>query len=131
MFSTLFWQALSNFWRLFLAHFFVESNSSISQLFKTLYFCLKIKALECQTNSTLFHQNSCFFNHPNDFLGNNSNNPMGTRDFYAFFENLWHSSLPSRLLLKNQSETYYMILTVELIKREIFIEIQKSYNILC
>ena len=69
----------------------------------TYTFVEEIKALEYQTFSTHFLSNFMFFwitqkvtffTHPNDFLGNNSNNPMGTTGFHAFFENSWLSPLP-------------------------------------
>ena len=60
----------------------------------TYTFVEEIKALEYQTFSTHFlskfmffwiTQKVTFFTHPNDFLGNNSNKPMGTTGF-------WYSS---------------------------------------
>ena len=91
--------SLSNLWRLSLAHFFAFCLS-FPKWCNTYTFVEEIKALEYQTFSTHFlskfmffwiTQKVTFFTHPNDFLGNNSNNPMGTTGFHAFFENLWLS----------------------------------------
>ena len=67
IFFTYFWQALSNLWRLFLAHLLVESKGILSQLSKMvqhLYFCWRNKGSRVpnifNTFSIKFH---VFLNH--------------------------------------------------------------------
>ena len=93
----------------------------------TYTFVEEIKALEYQTFSTHFlskfmffwiTQKVKFFTHPNDFLGNNSNNPRGTTGFHAFFEmtftltpvdaRAWYSSFVEWILSLGREHSIYI-----------------------
>jgi len=72
-----------------IVHFLVELKgilSLLSKMVQHLHFCISTHFLS-KFMFFLITQKVTFFTHPDDFLGNNSNNPMGTTGFHAFFEN--------------------------------------------
>ena len=105
-FFTFFWEALSNLWRIFLAHILVESNGILSQLSKMvqhLYIGWKNKGSRApnifnqfyfKIHAFLNHSKTDVFTHPNIKIAKTGNAPIHRRGFHTFFKNSWPSPPP-------------------------------------